>query len=633
MTAPIRKSLPVGFFLISLSTLTLIPQLSFADEKTGSADTTADDADATTDSEGIPLLEPVEVSIPSQADRSKSVTIINKHQMEGQHFMNINDVLFSMIPGVTINRRENLGFMGGGSATKIRGLNRERVVVFVDGIPQQVNNHFHPLYDSYTPDMIDRIEITRGSSSVLHGASAVGGVIDLYTLVPQELGTNADVLVSYGRFDTIQQESRLSYRGENGYFVAGNTFRRTDGNRDNSEFVARTINLKGAYLLDPEWELGFRVGQTTAEIEDPGTTAAPSLAKSTQDPTNAAVTLDRRTANSSSLLAFYWSKNVVESLVSGGGAITGFDRFDEDEYGFRSKHTWLLGTNKTATIGFDAVTYDDKRKSSAAAQAIKRNEEYYSPYGAFTWSFGNFLIDGGVRYTESPSYDSDISPELGLVYKVDPSLALRARWGEGYRVPRAPDFSTALSNPDLAPEEFWEAEIGLNKTFGSRVVFDIAAWHMQGDNLLVTQATGPLTGVLANTGEFEHWGIESSLDIRLLDHLTAFVGVAVMDIDQITQAPNQTVDFGLEYLQGPFRVTLTSRYAADSRDISGGAVVDLPNYYVADLHLGYQLTRYAEAFVDIDNITNDDYETIAGFPQVPRAVFGGIRVNFGSSSQ
>ncbi|MFB3116081.1 MAG: TonB-dependent receptor [Gammaproteobacteria bacterium] len=594
----------------------MIPQLSYAEEQT--------------ESEDAPLLETVEVTVPSQAERSKSVTIISKHQMEGQHFMNINDVLFSMIPGVTINRRENLGFMGGGSATKIRGLNRERVAVFVDGIPQQVNNHFHPLYDSYTPDMIDRIEITRGSSSVLHGASAVGGVIDLYTVVPQELGTNADVLVSYGRFDTIQQESRLSYRGENGYFVAGNTFRRTDGDRDNSEFVARTINLKGAYFLNPEWELGFRVGQTTAEIENPGTTATPSLAKSTQDPTNAAVTLDRRTANSSSLLALYWSKNVVDSLRSGGGAVTGVERFDEDEYGLRSKHTWLLGTGKTATIGFDAVTYDDKRLIGGVR--TKRNEEFYSPYGAFTWSYGNFLIDGGVRYTESPSYDSDISPEIGVVYKFDSTLALRARWGEGYRVPRAPDISITTINPDIAPEDFWEAEIGLNKTF-SRVVFDIAAWHMQGVNLLVTQSTGPLTGVLANTGEFEHWGIESSLDFRLLDNLTAFLGVAVMDIDQITQAPNQTVDIGLEYLRGPFRVTLTSRYAADSIDAVSGVTVDLPNYYVADLHLGYQLTRYAEAFVDIDNITNDDYETIAGFPQVPRAVFGGIRVNFGSSSQ
>ncbi|MEE8233411.1 MAG: TonB-dependent receptor [Gammaproteobacteria bacterium] len=596
----------------------MIPQLSYAEEQT--------------ESEDAPLLETVEVTVPSQAERSKSVTIISKHQMEGQHFMNINDVLFSMNPGVTMNRRSNLGFMGGGSATKIRGLNRERVVVFVDGIPQQVNNHFHPLYDSYTPDMIDRIEITRGSSSVLHGASAIGGVIDIYTYVPQKQGTNAYVSGSYGRFDTIEQQSQMSYRGENGYWVAGNTFRRTDGDRLNSEFIANTINVKGVYFLNPEWEVGFRFGQTKAEIEDPGTVTAPSLSKSTQDPTNAAVTLDRRTASSSSLIAFYWSKNVVESLVSGGGAVTGFDRFDEDEYGFRSKHTWLLGTGKTATIGFDAVTYDDKRKGSAAAQAIKRNEEFYSPYGAFTWSFGNFLIDGGVRYTESPSYDSDISPEVGLVYKVDPSLALRARWGEGYRVPRAPDISVMTINPDIAPEDFWVAEIGLNKTFDSRVVFDIAAWHMQGDNLLFTKVTGPLTGVLVNTGEFEHWGIESSLDIRLLDDLTAFIGVAVMDIDQITQAPNQTVDFGLEYLRGPFRATLTSRYAADSTDISGGATVDLPNYYVADLHLGYQMTRYAEAFVDIDNITNDDYETIAGFPQVPRAVFGGIRVNFGSSS-
>lgn len=614
MTAQIRRFLPVETFLISLSTLMSIPQLSHADAETDSGD--------------IPLLEPVEVTVPSQADRSKSVTIINKHQMEGQHFMNVNDVLFSMTPGVTMNRRSNLGFMGGGSATKIRGLNRERVAVFVDGIPQQVNNHFHPLYDSYTPDMIDRIEITRGTSSVLHGASAVGGVIDLYTLVPQELGTNADVLVSYGRFDTIQQESRLSYRGENGYFVVGNTFRRTDGDRENSEFIARTVNVKGVYFLNPEWEVGFRFGQTVAEIENPGTTASPRLALSTQDPTNAAVTLDRRTTDSNSLIAFYWSKNVVDSLRNNGGAITGVNRFDEEEFGFRSKHSWSLGTNKTATIGFDAVAYDDKRVIGGVR--TKRNEEFYSPYGAFTWSYGNFLVDGGVRYTTSPTYDSDISPEIGIVYKVDPSLALRARWGEGYRVPRAPDISITTINPDIAPEEFWEAEIGLNKIFGSRVVFDIAAWHMQGDNLLVTQATGPLTGVLANTGEFEHWGIESSLDIRLFDKLTAFIGVAVMDIHEITQAPNQTVDFGLEYLHEPFRATLTSRYAADSRDISGGADVDLPNYYVADLHLGYQFSKYVETFVDIDNITNEQYETIFDFSQVPRAVFGGIRVNFGS---
>lgn len=74
---------------------------------------------------------------------------------------NMNDVLFFGIPGVNVARRSNLGFMGPNSGFRIRGLKRERVAVFVDGIPSQVNNHFHPLVDQYTPDMIERIEYTR----------------------------------------------------------------------------------------------------------------------------------------------------------------------------------------------------------------------------------------------------------------------------------------------------------------------------------------------------------------------------------------------------------------------------------------------------------------------------------------
>ena len=114
----------------------------------------------------------------------------------------------------------------------------------------------------------------------------------------------------------------------------------------------------------------------------------------------------------------------------------------------------------------------------------------------------------------------------------------------------------------------------------------------------------------------------------MIDDLTAFIGVSAVDIGDIVQAPNLTLDFGLEYVNGPFRATLTSRYAEDTIDRPGGMEVDLDDYYVADLHLGYQISKYVEAFVDIDNITDEDYETIAGFPQVPIAVFGGIKLSY-----
>ena len=615
MTTSTTSTSLVRIALFSLATLALIPRFSHAEGDNG---------------ELAPILDTVEVTVPSQAERSKSTTFITKHQMDGQHFQNMNDVLFSMNPGVSVARRSNLGFMGPNSGFRIRGLNRERVAVFVDGIPQQVNNHFHPLVDSYTPDLIDRIEITRGTSGVLHGASAAGGVIDIFTPIPKN-GFGGYALGSYGMFETVEEQAQASYGGDKGYVWAGNTYRETEGHRPNSRFHANTFNAKGVWKINSEWEAGFRYGQTRADIENPGTAAAPSRAESTQDPTNAALTIDHRTANSSSLVALYWNTNKVESLRNRMGMPTGFVRFEEDEYGLRSKHTRALGTGNTTTIGFDAVWYDDERTNGrGTAPRVKNTEEFYSPYLAFTQSLGNFLVDGGLRGTASPTYGSDIAPEVGVVYKVDDTLAVRGRWGEGYRVPRVNDISApfGVPNPDAEPEEFWQVELGVNKRFGSRAVLDVAAWHMQGDNLLVIERTGPLMGALVNTGDFEHWGVESSLDVRVCDDLTAFFGFTAMDIGKIVQVPNMTFDFGLDFNKGPFRATLTSRYAVDAIDMVGGTTVDLPDYLVADLHLGYQLSKYVEVFVDVDNFTDRNYQTIAGFQQVPIAVFGGIKVEY-----
>ena len=220
-------------------------------------------------------------------------------------------------------------------------------------------------------------------------------------------------LASYGRYETKQEEARISYKGDKGYLWVGNTYRKTNGTRPNEDFHANTINAKGVLHLNSLWDVGLRYGSTRATIENPGTVTSTRLARSTQDPTNAALTIDRRTGSSNSLLAVYWNKAIVDSLRNNGGTPTGTRRFDERELGLRSKHTWLRGPGKTFTVGFDAVTYNDKR--TVAGDVLKRTEEFFSPYGAFTWSYGNFLFDGGVRYTTSPTYDSNVSPEIGVV--------------------------------------------------------------------------------------------------------------------------------------------------------------------------------------------------------------------------
>jgi len=576
-----------------------------------------------------PLLEPVEVSVTPQSERSHSVTIITEEQMRRQHMQNMNDVLFFGVPGVNTARRSNLGFMGPNSGFRIRGLKRERVAVFVDGIPSQVNNHFHPLVDQYTPDLIERLEITRGGSSVLHGASAVGGVIDIYTPTPGPgLGGYAKLIG--GRYDTREVQARVGYGGENGTVQLGVTDRTTEGYRPNQEFDATTFNFKATYELNPTWEMGFRYGQTRADIENPGSVSFPSLSKSTQDPTNVALTLDRRTADSSSFIALYWNQAEVESIRNGMGVKTGFKRFDESEYGLRLKHDWLMGLSKTYTAGLDVVNYDDKRTPGGGPDAgvvyEKNSETFYSPYAHASHPFGNNVVDGGLRYTYSDQFGSDWSPELGLVHHVDQSLALRARGGHSFRVPRVNDADApfGIPNPDLEPEDFWEIEAGVNKTFlGNRAVVDAVVWYRDGDNLITTVGMGG-SAQSVNTGEFRHKGFETTLDVAINANWSVSMAGTLQDIEDEIEVPEKILDLGVNFDQGPFGASLLTRYAADALG-NARTGEELDNYFVADLHLSWRVHKHVELSVDIDNITDEDYETVLGYPQVPRAAFFGIR--------
>jgi len=570
-----------------------------------------------------PMLDVVEVTVPPQAERLKSVSIITKSQIEAQHVQNMNDLLFSMTPGVNVARRSNLGFMGPNSGFRIRGLKRERVAVFVDGLPSQINNHFHPLVDMYTPDMMERIEITRGVSGVLHGASAVGGVIDIFTPAVSP-GLSGDATLAVGEFSTTEVQAGIGYGGENGSLRISGMDRKTDGHRPNSGFDATTINLKGSYSFNSTWELGFRGSRTRADIENPGTESNPSLSKSTQDPDSLALTLDRRTSDSTSFVALYWNGAVVDRLRNGGGAETGFRAFDENEYGLRLKHTLLRGPGDALTFGLDAVKYDDERTNfPGTAPYVKNEEGYISPwlYGGHT--FGESVLQGGVRVTYSDQFGTDISPEIGVIRHVNQSLALRAKVGKGFRAPRVNDANApfAIPNPDLEPEEFWEMELGLNKTTNS-ASYDVAVWYRDGDNLIQTIGAGP-NAQKVNSGAFKHYGLEASADYNLSENISFFLGLTLQNTDDEIEVPQTMVDIGFDFHQGRFGAVLTSRYADDT--LGNGAGVKLDSYYVADLNLTFQVSDSWNLFVNIDNLTDEEYETVLGYPQVPRAVFGGFR--------
>ena len=101
----------------------------------------------------------------------------------------------------------------------------------------------------------------------------------------------------------------------------------------------------------------------------------------------------------------------------------------------------------------------------------------------------------------------------------------------------------------------------------------------------------------------------------------------MQDIEGEIEVPEKILDHGVTFHHNRFSASLLARYAAD---ILGRASTGqkLDNYLVADLRVAFRVLKTVELFVDLDNVTDEEYETVLGHPQVPRAAFFGIRADF-----
>ena len=582
--------------------------------------------------ENAPELGVVDVET-TQRDLSQTKTVITREDTEGVHFTNMNDALFSGTPGVSTSRRSETGFGGPNSGFLIRGLQGPHVPVFVDGIPIQVNNHFHARVDRYSSDMIERMEITRGASVLDHGASAVGGVVDIYTRVPGK-GFSGFVQAGYGTYSTHEVFGDFGYGWDGGSVLFSASDRLTDGppviNGGTAGIFAAeahdltNLNVKFTQALNDEWSVGLRASNAEEVPEHFPFATGVVQRRFGQDETDVVVHLDRKTATSNTLVALY--DNTLDNFNGrylNGVLVAGtLSKRKEDETGILARHTMQRGGGNSTTVGFNRVKYFDNRFSGSA----EKDETYHaSAYVKLVQNVSDDVkVDGGVRVTKGEDFDTNFSPEIGVVKHIDSTLAVRARAGKAFRVPRLGD-NDAFDMPTLDVEDFDHAEIGINKLLpNGGGELDIAAWAMKGNNLIVT--IGGRGGFQANTGEFSNKGLEVSYSRAISDHLSMYLAGTWMDLEVTTAAPQKIIDVGMRYQKGKIRADLALRSA---RDNAKAALAD-QDYTVLDGRIQYAVNDNVELFIDVDNITDTSYSTFEGFGavsiNVERLVMAGVRL-------
>ncbi len=108
-------------------------------------------------------------------DASETIGVIDREQLARSTAYGLADVMSSM-PGVQVTDSGQPGL----KRVRIRGEESRRTAILLDG--QEITDHWEvgtPL--SLNPAMVERIEVVRGSGSVLYGPRALSGVVNFIT--------------------------------------------------------------------------------------------------------------------------------------------------------------------------------------------------------------------------------------------------------------------------------------------------------------------------------------------------------------------------------------------------------------------------------------------------------------------
>lgn len=160
-----------------------------------------------------------------------SGTIISPTKLLNTKPLSANEI-FRQVPGIHVQDEEGLGLRANIS---IRGLDPDRsrtILMLEDGVPIALAPYGEPeMYYSPPIDRMARIEIVKGSGSILFGPQTVGGVINYITADPR-LSPEGRVIIQGGQNGFLLAQAQFAKKYENTAMLINILRKQADGIRD-----------------------------------------------------------------------------------------------------------------------------------------------------------------------------------------------------------------------------------------------------------------------------------------------------------------------------------------------------------------------------------------------------------------
>lgn len=578
----------------------------------------------------------------------QSVTVIDEAEIEARQSPAVVDLLRT-VPGVSFTRS---GQVGGIASVNIRGADPQQTLLLIDGV--KLDDPASPAggYDfgGLLTNNIERIEVVRGSQSVIWGSRAIGGVVNVITRAPSEAPA-LNARAEYGWRDTINAAANASGKfgpvsaslggswfDTEGYSAfAGGTER--DGYRNWSlngkvevtPVEALTIEARGRYS-DGRIDLDGFAPPTYAF----GDTGDYSTSKEWTGYAGARLNLlDGRFVNRAGVAYSRIDRTNYDS--------TDFATFDSRGTNRRFEYQGILDFDSVAAV-IGAENEVSRFRADSFGSLSSARARINSVYGEVTVRpVTGVALTAGARHDDHSRFggattfaaSASVSPNGG-------ATRLRASYGEGFGAPSLYQLFGDYGNVLLVPEtsKSWDAGVA-QRILGGAAEVGVTYFHRDTENQIdfvsCFGSTSPICvgrpfGTYDNIRDTRAEGVEATLAVKPVDNFDVRFGYTFLNARnqangrELARRPRETASVVADWrwafgLSTGFTVAMIGDSfddAANARRLDGYALVDIR----AAMPIGERF----EVNGRVENLFDAQYQSVFQYGTARRAGYAGVRV-------
>lgn len=608
-------------FLLSCSLVVAVPAMA-QDGAAGAAEAAPNDKLIVVTATGS--AQPIDQT-------GQSVSVIGADEIEAVQGPDLIRVL-ERLPSVAFTRN---GPLGSSTSLFVRGANSEQLLVLVDGVRMADVAAPSGGFDFGTllSGGIGKIELLRGSNSVVWGSDAIGGVLALTTR--REAGLRA--AVEYGANESIDASADAGIEGDRYFLGVDGGYSRSNGisayapGTEDDGFRQWRIGGRGSFDLAEGLALVASARHADSRIEYDGYPAPTYAFADTPE--------YQTTRQTSGRTGFEYDGSAL--ALRGGLALSSTKRaYFDPTYGtapgFETDGRSLradLGGKADLGSGF-ALNFggDSEWTRFSTTFDPRQTARLTSGHALLGWSNDSLSLAAGGRLDDSDRFGSHWTFGANGAVQLGQGWRIKASYGEGFKAPTLYQLYGYGGNVNLAPEESRSYEMGVE--MGDRnSSLHFAATVFQRDATNQIDYVWP-SGYF-NTRRTRATGLELEAGAKVTQTLSLRAAYSYIEAtnrltgNDLARRPRDLLSVSGDWETPLSGLTLGAdlRLAGESFDDAANFTA-LDDYGLVTLRASMPLGEKFELFARVENLTDESYQTAAGYGTYGRSAYGGVRLKW-----